>query len=69
MSETVDSQTLTIMSDSIVGVPVFIFIGMDVSLHVQSVDYARPTECFLKEIAIPFPCVNERNFELPVCVS
>lgn len=57
------------MSDSIVRVPACIYMGMEVSLHVQHVDYARPPECFLKLIAIPFPCVSERNFELTVCFS
>lgn len=55
VSETGDLQTLMIMSDSIVRVPVFFFIGMEISLHVQSVAFARPTGSFLELIVIPFP--------------
>lgn len=69
VSETGDSQTLIIMSDSIVRVPVFIFLGMEVSLRVQSVAFARPTGSFLELIVIPFPCLSDRNSELRVCFS
>lgn len=67
VSEAVGSQTLTVLSDSIVRVPVPIFIRMEISLHVQSVDSARPTDCFLTLIAILFRCMSERILNVPVC--
>jgi hypothetical protein len=45
-----------------------ILVRMEVSLHIQSADYSRSAECFLKLIAVFFfHCASERNFELFVC--
>lgn len=54
------------MSDSLVRVSVSIFIGMEISLHVQSVGLARPTGCFLKLIATLFCWMSERYTDVPV---
>lgn len=45
-------MNLTVIFVSIIRVPIFILIRVEVSLHVQGVYYARATECFLKVIAI-----------------
>lgn len=64
VSEAVGSQTLTVMSDSITRVPVSVSLGMEICLHVQRVDSARPTEGSLKPIAILSGCMKGSSMYL-----